>query len=191
MGATGGVRAEMRPRARFESPFLFLRAVQWFKLQSGFHALSKRFRYLDTEWEAVSSGVSTGAWFGDAHAPLTNHGVVFRSQWGEFRGSVERPDTEAMPDEELRIALARELSRRVLRGIEQSQYVWRTAEALSKETGIPVEHVRVILESSSDAEVMRAPYPNKQGHLLYTTREHYRRLTPFLQRYAGIVRESS
>lgn len=151
----------------------------------------KQFQHFGTDWKVAETGISTGAWFGEGPAPLTTHGVRFTSAWGEFEGSLKGTETETASVPELRSALERALAQRVIRSIEQSQYAWRTAEALSVETGIPVELVRQILETTNIAEVLRAPVPNSQGYLLYSTREHYRRLTPFLQRYAGIVRESS
>lgn len=152
--------------------------------------MSKRFQHLGTEWEAVSSGVTTGAGFlGDNPPPLTTHGVIFRAPWGEIRGAIAHADPDEASDDELRRALTIELERRVLPSINQSQYVWRPAEAIATEAGLPVEMVRQFLESSP--EVMRAPGPNKQGYLLYTTRDHYRKLTPWLKRYGNIVKESS
>jgi hypothetical protein len=135
--------------------------------------MSAQFEHLGAQWEAVSSGVSTGAgFFGDASPPLTSHGVIFRSPWGEFRGVISKSDVEDASVEELRGALDRELERRVLGAIQQSRYTWRPAEAISKDTNIPLEHVLHILETTSSAEVISGPR-NKDGLLLYTTKDHF------------------
>ena len=115
--------------------------------------------------------------------------MIFRAPWGEIRSAIAEPDPDQASDGELRRVLTAELERRVLPRIDESQYVWRPAEAIAPEADLPVEAVRQFLEASP--EVIRAPGPNKQGYLLYTTRDHYRKLTPWLKRYINIVKESS
>ena len=57
-----------------------------------------------------------------------------------------------------------ELERRVIAAINKSRYTWRPAEAIgTKETSIPVDHVRRILETTTAADIIRAPQPNRQG----------------------------
>lgn len=91
-----------------------------------------------------------------------------------------------MPVSQLRDALDEQL---VLAAIEDSKYTWRTAEAISTETGIPLEKVRRILETTA-ADVIVAPRPNKQGYVLYSTRDHYQNTTSFFKRYIDTLESS-
>jgi hypothetical protein len=50
----------------------------------------------------------------------------------------------------------------VIDAIEGSRYVWRPVEAISRDTGIPLDRVRQILNSTS-RDVITAPRPNAQG----------------------------
>jgi hypothetical protein len=72
---------------------------------------------------------------------------------------------------------------RVLAAINDSIYIWRPAEKLSKETGLPVKQVREILETNPS--VVRSPNRNRQGLILYSTREHLVHLSSASVRYLG------
>lgn len=58
---------------------------------------------------------------------------------------------------------------KVVRAMRQSQYRWRTARGLAKETDLPIEAVVDFLEKSSD--VIRAKKSNSKGQALYALRE--------------------
>jgi hypothetical protein len=76
----------------------------------------------------------------------------------------------------------------VRQAIEGSRYVYRSAEAITRDTGIPLERVRSILETGDDfIEGLR---PNAQGYTLYSTREHYRKHAGFVQRYLDTLESS-
>ncbi|MYM70727.1 hypothetical protein GTP55_03055 [Duganella sp. FT109W] len=75
--------------------------------------------------------------------------------------------------------------------IRQSSYVWRTATSLAKETGIPLETVLTLLETSGS--FLRAYNTNASGQSLFTTREKYladstwnRRLLDLLANKVGV-----
>ena len=133
--------------------------------------MSKRFEHFGIEWTAASSGwVQESASFGTP--PVTRHEISFRSAWGEFDGVINKRELADASDEELRSALVEELERRVLNAIQHSRYTWRPAEAISKETNIPLAQVRHVLEHTTAADVISGPQ-NKQGLLLYTTKDHF------------------
>ena len=149
--------------------------------------MTARFEHLGREWEATETGTGHGVGFG--YMPKVDRwGVVFKQVDGpdEYIGHISAEDPSAVPVDELRAALEEQL---VLAAIERSRYIWRPAEAISRDTGIPLEQVRRILEATS-ANVIVAPEPNKQGYTLYSTRDHYRRNTGFVKRYFDTLESS-
>jgi hypothetical protein len=139
-------------------------------------------------WEAAPTG--TGHGVGSGFLPeIDRWGVVFTvvgHPGKEYRGSVSAEDPDNVSQDELRSALNEQL---VIAAIEDSKYVWRPAEAISNETGIPVDQVRRILETTS-ADILVAPEPNKQGFTLYSTRAHYQKNTSFVKRYIDTLESS-
>lgn len=79
---------------------------------------------------------------------------------------------------------------RVVAAINKSRYIWRPAEAISKEVGLPVDRVRTILETTSIAEIVESPAKNAQGYTLYTTREHLVHLAPPIAHHLGTQKSS-
>jgi hypothetical protein len=149
--------------------------------------MAVQFQHLGREWQATPTGTGHGVGFG--HIPAVNRwGVIFRPIDGtdEYRGQISAADPSAVSADELRAALDEPL---VLAAIERSRYTWRPAEAISEETGIPLEQVRRILETTS-ADVIVAPELNKQGYTLYSTRDHYQKTTSFLKRYFDTLESS-
>ena len=133
--------------------------------------MSKRLEHLGIEWEAASSGwIQESASFGAA--PATRHEIIFQSAWGDFEGEIRKRELADASDDELRNALAAALESRILDAIQHSRFTWRTAEAISKETNIPLQHVQHVLEHTTAADVISGPR-NKQGLLLYTTKDHF------------------
>lgn len=143
------------------------------------------FSHLGKEWEAKATGTAHGAGFGPV---LIRWEVVFKPVGlpEEYRGVISAEDPSAVPVEELQNALQEPL---VVASIERSRYTWRPAEAISKDTGIPLDRVRRILETAS-ADIIVAPEPNKQGYTLYSTRAHYQKTTAFLERYFDTLESS-
>jgi len=77
----------------------------------------------------------------------------------------------------------------VLMAIEDARATWRTAELISRDTGIPLDRVQRALEATS-ADIVVAPEADAQGHTLYSTRHHYRKTTSFLRRYIDTLESS-
>jgi hypothetical protein len=148
--------------------------------------VSKRFTHLNEEWEATGTGTGHGVGFG--HPPAIDRwGVVFRSVTnavrGEFRGSVSQQEPAHVAVDELKAALDEQL---VLAAIDRSRYTWRPAEAIAGETGIDLNAVRRILETTA-ADVIVSPHRNNQGFTLYTTREHLVRTGgDLMQRFTNV-----
>ena len=79
---------------------------------------------------------------------------------------------------------------RVIAAIDGSRYIWRPAEAISKQTGLSIRRVRKILATTSTAMILQAARKNRQGYTLYTTLDHLMHSSGVMQRYLG-TRESS
>lgn len=152
--------------------------------------MSRRFQHLGQEWDATSTGTGHGVGFG--HIPqIDRWGVIFRSvsnqAQGAYRSSISNSDPSNVSEDELKGALEEQL---VLEAINRSRYTWRPAEAISRDTGIPLDRVQHILEHTRAADVMSGPL-NTQGLLLYTTRDHFVNTTGDLMRRYQHVDESS
>lgn len=68
----------------------------------------------------------------------------------------------------------------VLDAFEQSQSMWRTAEGIAVETGLPIAAVSLALKSLSDSLIC-SELPDDKGRTRYTTLGNYRA-------HAGILR---
>lgn len=152
--------------------------------------MSKRFKHLGDEWEAFGVGIGVGTGFGFP-APANRWGVTFRSvghpDKGDYAGgSISKSQPEHVSEAELRRVLEERL---VLAAINRSRYVWRPAEAISTETGIPVDRVRNILEHTADNVISGSR--NQQGLWLYTTREHLSKTASPAMKQFFEVEESS
>jgi hypothetical protein len=77
----------------------------------------------------------------------------------------------------------------VLMALEDARATWRTAELISRDTGMLLDTVRRALETTS-ADIIVAPEADAQGHTLYSTRNHYRKTTSFLRRYIDTLESS-
>ena len=74
----------------------------------------------------------------------------------------------------------KEIKNLILGALKESEYKWRTARGISKDTKIPMDKVVDFLEKSS--EILRAKKSNNKGQALYTTRDKYRKTTPLSKR---------
>ena len=151
--------------------------------------MSKRFSHLGEDWEASGTGIGHGVGFGFP-PPVDRWGVVFRSVANPDRGdygggSISKSDPSRVSEAELRRILEERL---VLAAINRSRYVWRPAEAISHDTGIPIDRVLEVLDNADG--VVSGPR-NQQGLWLYTTREHLSKTTSPAMREFFEVRESS
>ena len=105
---------------------------------------------------------------------------------GDYGGGfISKSDPSRVSESELKRTLEEQL---VLAAINRSRYVWRPAEAISRDTTIPPDKVRTILDKADD--VVSGPR-NEQGLVLYTTREHLSQTTSPTMREFFEVKESS
>ena len=151
----------------------------------------KRFRHLGQEWEAVGTGTGHGI-DGPYPPPIDRWGVVFRSvskpEQGDYRGVLSKGDPSAVDVAELRSVLEELLA---IAAIDRSRFTWRTAEGIAKDTGIPLERVQDILETTSEADVLQSEQPNPQGHILFTTQDHFVKTTGDVgKRYSDVERST-
>jgi hypothetical protein len=154
---------------------------------------ARRFQHLGQEWEAVGTGTGRGVGFG--YLPTVDRwGVIFRSisrpEQGDYtyRGTMSQADPNAVELDELRQGLEDVLT---IAAIDRSRFTWRTAEAISRDTGIDLSRVRTILDRTTEADVMQAERPNPQGHLLYTTRDHFLKTTGDVSKWYRDVETST
>jgi len=70
----------------------------------------------------------------------------------------------------------------VLAAINRSDEPWLTAETIAADTGLPLDRIQMVLDSSTDGVIV-APPAWRGGPPSYSTREHYRATTGFLARY--------
>jgi hypothetical protein len=154
---------------------------------------AKRFHHLGQEWEAVGTGTGRGVGFG--YLPSVDRwGVIFRSvtkpEQGDYvyRGTMSQSDPNAVDVEELRSVLEEVLT---IAAIDRSRFTWRTAQGIAEETGILVDRVRHILETTSEADVIESDEQNPQGHVLFTTRDHFVKTTGDVsKRYTDVERST-
>jgi hypothetical protein len=72
----------------------------------------------------------------------------------------------------------KEIREAVLQAFTNSEYKWRTARGISKDTNIPIQRVAEFLEKSKD--VVRAKKANSKGQALYSLRETVSREKSFV-----------
>ena len=70
----------------------------------------------------------------------------------------------------------------VLAAIERSDDTWLSAEAIAAGSGLPLDRVRDVLETTP-AEIIVAPADGSRWPVRYSTRGHYRATTSLLGRY--------
>lgn len=85
----------------------------------------------------------------------------------------------------------RDAKEKIRTAIRESKYVWRTPIGLAEETGIPLETVLTLLETSGS--FMRAYNTNASGQSVFTTKEKYladstwrRRMVDLLANKVGV-----
>ena len=74
----------------------------------------------------------------------------------------------------------------VLAAIERSDDTWLSAEAIAAGSGLPLDRVRDVLETTP-AEIIAAPADGSGRPARYSTRGHYRATTSLLGRYFDAV----
>lgn len=70
----------------------------------------------------------------------------------------------------------------VLAAIERSDDTWLSAEAIAAESGLPLDRVLNILDTTP-AQIIAAPADGSGRPARYSTRGHYRATTSLLRRY--------
>ena len=98
---------------------------------------------------------------------------------GSGRGEVSVPQSLADPWARWTAVTDEPL---VLATIERSDETWLSAEAIARETGLPVERVRVVLDTAPAGIIVDAP-DGAGAPARYSTREHYRATAGLLRRY--------
>ena len=83
----------------------------------------------------------------------------------------------------------KEIAERVIRALGSSEFLWRTARGVSKETKIPIQLVQDFLENSS--VVLRSRKANKAGRPLYTLRKSYREKASLTSRLIAALRNEA
>ena len=154
--------------------------------------MSKRFEHLGQTWEAVGAGTGHSVGFGNIQPEINRWGVVFRSiskpEQGDYRGTISKAEPCDVSDDELKKVLEELL---VIAAIDRSNYRWRTAQGIAKQTSLSLNRVQHILGTTSEADVIEAAKPNDIGHTLFSTRNHFVKTSGDVsKRYKG-VEESS
>ncbi|HNV02233.1 MAG TPA: hypothetical protein PLE61_03140 [Vicinamibacterales bacterium] len=70
--------------------------------------------------------------------------------------------------------------------IERAPDTWRSAGAISAETGIPLDRVTAVLTGSL-SDIIVAPGGHDGACDLYSTRTHYRKTKSLLERYLDVL----
>jgi hypothetical protein len=132
----------------------------------------RRSQHLDEAWEAFRSAATSAA-FGFLPEPIARIGLrsVTHPERGEFRTNVPWDQLAAMTDADLSRLLEGALT---IAAIEQSRFVWRTAEGSAKEAGIALTRVRECLEDAGD-DVLESEETDPSGRALFATQDHFLR----------------
>lgn len=77
----------------------------------------------------------------------------------------------------------------VVSAIERAPGTWRSAPAISEETGIPLDRVQAVLRAAP-ADVIVAPGGGDGGEDVYSTRTHYRKTKSLFERYLDVLASS-
>lgn len=76
-----------------------------------------------------------------------------------------------------------EIKTEVVKALENKNFDWRTIDGISRETHLPKEEVsEMINQLIKEGVVVRAPYLDKKGRRIYTTRKHYHETVGFIGR---------
>ena len=89
--------------------------------------------------------------------------------WGRWSGAIDEP--------------------LVLAAIERSAEAWLSAEAIAAESGLPLERVQKVLDTTR-ADVLVAPAGAPVAPARYSTRRHYRTRTGLVRRYFDALASS-
>ena len=83
----------------------------------------------------------------------------------------------------------KEIKNLILGALERSNYKWRTARGIAKETDIPIQKVQQFLEESP--AILRSKKPNSSGRPLFTTRDRFKKSTPITKRLLAALRNEA
>jgi hypothetical protein len=82
-----------------------------------------------------------------------------------------------------------DLQKNILTSLQNPQFMWRTAEGISKEIGADPSQVATYLEDSP--LIIRSSTANTAGQALYSLRSRYRNETPLVDRVISTIRNST
>ena len=74
---------------------------------------------------------------------------------------------------------------KVLKALENPEYVWRTVSGLEKETKLPRAEILATLEDLPEDALVRSL--GRNGVRVYSTREHYRKTQSFVGRLISVL----
>ena len=77
----------------------------------------------------------------------------------------------------------------ILTALEESQFKWRTARGLAKDTDLALQDVQEFLENSQ--AILRSKKSNKSGSALYTTRKRYKSRTMLSTRLLAAMKNEA
>ena len=77
----------------------------------------------------------------------------------------------------------------VLAAIERADRTWLSAEAIARESGLPLGRVQLVLDATP-AGVLVTPADGPDAPARYSTRRHYRATTGLLGRYFDALESS-
>ena len=82
----------------------------------------------------------------------------------------------------------------VVQALENPKYKWRTLRGVAKQLKSSEEELLKLL-TEHENEIIKSAIPAESGEELYTTRRHYRKMTPFIDKvyssFTGTVTSSS
>jgi hypothetical protein len=76
---------------------------------------------------------------------------------------------------------------KVIAALEDDRYVWRTIEAIAKDTGLNEVIVENAVLWDDQVDAIAASNPDKKGRMLYTTRRHYQKKRSLGWRVLGAI----
>ncbi|HEV2656567.1 MAG TPA: toll/interleukin-1 receptor domain-containing protein, partial [Ktedonobacteraceae bacterium] len=133
---------------------IILRPVYWQGASFG------KLQALPTDGKPIKSA----SWYSSDEA-FFNVTEGIRNLIEEFSGRQNAKQVRIVDERQAKI-------NRVLVALENPNYKWRTIEAVSKETSIPLKEAQEII-SELGAQVIKSSKPDINGRSLYTTRAHY------------------
>ncbi len=77
-----------------------------------------------------------------------------------------------------------ELSKLVMKALEDEKFKWRTLKGIATQLSVNENGIEAVIEDNQDT-VVQSSIPSRSGKKLYSTREHYRRVSSGFDRFLG------